>query len=141
MADLGLAGGELINGWDSAEFNLQFAENVTYFRNAGSRSAGHGDDDLLEFQIAFAREKRFGRANNRDVENALTPFESIVVEESNGLKAEVSALLELAGEGCADETGADDSCPTGAFVGTRAIDGALVIARAKAKPDRGEPDD
>ena len=96
---------------------------------------------LYAFQIAFAIQKRFGAANDRDIEDALAPFETIVVEESNGLQAEVPALFELPGEGCADKTGADDSRPPRAFVRAGAPDGTLVIARAEAKSNRGECDD
>jgi hypothetical protein len=117
LADLDLAGGELVHGGDRFEAETGLLEELDEFTNAAGGSGGHGDNNFLELEVEAAVEEGFGRADDWDVVDAGAPFLFVIIKESNGLKAEAAFGHELAGEACADIASAEDADAAAAALG------------------------
>src|SRR5439155_22240684 len=102
LGDFGLAGGELIDGGNGAEFNLQLLQSFGDLSDPFGGSAGHGDDDFFQFEIHSVVEQNLRRANHWNILHPLSPFHAVIVKEGDRLQAKVAPSGELLGQSCPD---------------------------------------
>ena len=93
LADTHNAGGQLVNAWDRHILQPRLLKQADDFTDAFGRGGRHRDDCFLQVQFQLRVLDQFRCSEYRDAVNLRTPFAPVVVEQSDGHKAEVRARI------------------------------------------------